>query len=596
MSAPSEARSERDDPESASRHSKTRPWQESNLTINILAITVGVTSALGAVLFIHVMRLTQHFFFDVLHPATIPFLGVTAIVLIPTLGGLLVAPITTYFAPETKGHGVPELMLAIRTKKGRLRPRAALMKLLASAITLTSGGSAGREGPIVLIGGGIGSTFSRIFNLTPGRTRRIIACGCAAAIAVVFNAPVAGSIFAIEIIIGDFAVRSFASVILSAVAGSVVGWYFLGSSPSFAIPAYGVVNPTEFGLFLALGVLAAGVALAFTYLLYKTDDLFEHGIRIPPILKPALGGLLVGIIAIWTPQVMGVGYDYINQVLTNDYAVWLLLMLIVLKMLATSFTLGSGASGGIMSPSLFMGAMLGTGFGTIAQRYLGTSIAHPGAYGLVGMAAVFGAAAQAPFTSIMLIFEMTRDYNLIVPVMFGVVIATVIYNHFRKTTIYTRKLIKRGVHYRFAHEVNVLEEIQVGEIMNKVVDSISEDTPYDKAYHAVFSSHHNGFPVVDREGLLVGIITEGDFGRHIITDTKRGHEVKLKEIMCTHVKSVYPDMSVWEVLKMFDTLKLGRFPVVSRDNPRKIIGIVTRSDIVHAYPEALKRHEIEFEI
>ena len=596
MSAPSEARSERDDPESASRHSKTRPWQESNLTINILAITVGVTSALGAVLFIHVMRLTQHFFFDVLHPATIPFLGVTAIVLIPTLGGLLVAPITTYFAPETKGHGVPELMLAIRTKKGRLRPRAALMKLLASAITLTSGGSAGREGPIVLIGGGIGSTFSRIFNLTPGRTRRIIACGCAAAIAVVFNAPVAGSIFAIEIIIGDFAVRSFASVILSAVAGSVVGWYFLGSSPSFAIPAYGVVNPTEFGLFLALGVLAAGVALAFTYLLYKTDDLFEHGIRIPPILKPALGGLLVGIIAIWTPQVMGVGYDYINQVLTNDYAVWLLLMLIVLKMLATSFTLGSGASGGIMSPSLFMGAMLGTGFGTIAQRYLGTSIAHPGAYGLVGMAAVFGAAAQAPFTSIMLIFEMTRDYNLIVPVMFGVVIATVIYNHFRKTTIYTRKLIRRGVHYRFAHEVNVLEEIQVGEIMNKVVDSISEDTPYDKAYHAVFSSHHNGFPVVDREGLLVGIITEGDFGRHIITDTKRGHEVKLKEIMCTHVKSVYPDMSVWEVLKMFDTLKLGRFPVVSRDNPRKIIGIVTRSDIVHAYPEALKRHEIEFEI
>jgi len=596
MSAPSEASSERDDPESASRHSKTRPWQESNLTINILAITVGVTSALGAVLFIHVMRLTQHFFFDVLHPATIPFLGVTAIVLIPTLGGLLVAPITTYFAPETKGHGVPELMLAIRTKKGRLRPRAALMKLLASAITLTSGGSAGREGPIVLIGGGIGSTFSRIFNLTPGRTRRIIACGCAAAIAVVFNAPVAGSIFAIEIIIGDFAVRSFASVILSAVAGSVVGWYFLGSSPSFAIPAYGVVNPTEFGLFLALGVLAAGVALAFTYLLYKTDDLFEHGIRIPPILKPALGGLLVGIIAIWTPQVMGVGYDYINQVLTNDYAVWLLLMLIVLKMLATSFTLGSGASGGIMSPSLFMGAMLGTGFGTIAQRYLGTSIAHPGAYGLVGMAAVFGAAAQAPFTSIMLIFEMTRDYNLIVPVMFGVVIATVIYNHFRKTTIYTRKLIKRGVHYRFAHEVNVLEEIQVGEIMNKVVDSISEDTPYDKAYHAVFSSHHNGFPVVDREGLLVGIITEGDFGRHIITDTKRGHEVKLKEIMCTHVKSVYPDMSVWEVLKMFDTLKLGRFPVVSRDNPRKIIGIVTRSDIVHAYPEALKRHETEYEI
>jgi CIC family chloride channel protein len=596
MNAPSEVSQGRDGPASDGHRSKTRPWQHDNLTINVLAITVGVLSALGAVLFIHVMRVTQHFFFDVLHPAMTPFFGVAAIILIPTLGGLLVAPITTYLAPETKGHGVPELMMAIRTKKGRLRPRAALMKLLASAITLTSGGSAGREGPIVLIGGSIGSTISGFFNLSPGRTRRIIACGCAAAIAVVFSAPLAGSIFAIEIIIGDFAVRSFASVVLSAVAGSIVGWYFLGSSPSFTIPAYGMVPPAEFGFFLVLGVLAAVVALLFTSLLYRMEHIFDHWLPIPRVLKPALGGLLVGIIAIWAPQVMGVGYDYINQVLTGDYVIWLLLVLIVLKPLATSFTLGSGASGGIMSPCLFMGAMLGTSFGSLVQRSLGFPMAHPGAYGLVGMAAVFGAAAQAPFTSTILIFEMTRDYNLIVPVMFGVVVATVIYNHFRKTTIYTQKLLRRGVYYRVAHEVNVLEEVKVGEIMHKGAESIGEDTPYDEAYRIVFTSHHNGFPVVDSEGLLVGIITEGDFGHHIITDRQRAHEVKLKEIMCTHVKSVYPDMSVWEVHKLFDTLKIGRFPVVSRDNPREILGIVTRSDIVHAYPQALKRHEMEFEI
>ena len=398
------------------------------------------------------------------------------------------------------------------------------------------------------------------------------------------------------VIIGDFAVRSFASVIFSAVAGSIVGWYFLGSSPSFTIPAYGAVAYTEFGLFLLLGVLAAGVALAFTSFLYKMDHVFEHWGRIPRILKPALGGLLVGVIAIWTPQVMGVGYDYINEVLTKDCVIWLLLALILLKLLATSFTLGSGASGGIMSPCLFMGAMLGTSFGMLAQRSLGYPLAHPGAYGLVGMASVFGAAAQAPFTSIMLIFEMTRDYNIVVPVMSGVVVATVIYNHFSKATIYTRKLIKRGVHYRVAHDVNVLEEIQVGEIMHRDVDTLHQDTPYDEAYHTVFTSHHNGFPVVDDEGLLVGIITEGDFGRHIITDTERAHQTKLKEIMCTHLKTVYPDTPVWEVHQMFDKLRLGRFPVVSRENPRKILGIVTRSDIVHAYPKALKRHETEFEI
>jgi len=542
------------------------------------------------------MELSKYFFFNILHSAAVPFLGIAAIVLIPAVGGLLVAPITTYLAPETKGHGVPELMMAIRTKKGLLRPHTALMKLVASAITITSGGSAGREGPIVLIGGGIGSTLARVFKLTPGRTRRIIACGCAAAIAVVFSAPVAGSIFAVEIIIGDFAVRSFASVLFSAVAGSFVGWYFLGSSPSFTVPAYGIVTPIEFGLFLLLGVLAAGVALAFTSTLYSMDRFFEHRVRIPPVLKPALGGLLVGIIAIWAPQVMGVGYDYINEVLTSEHVVWLLLGLVVLKLLATSFTLGSGASGGIMSPSLFMGAMLGTSFGMLAERTLKYPLAHPGAYGLVGMAAVFAAAAQAPFTSIMLIFEMTRDYNIVVPVMSGVVVATVIYHHFSRTSIYTQKLFKRGVRYRVAHDVNVLEEITVGEIMHEGVETIHQDMPYDEAYHMVFTSHHNGFPVVDNDGHLVGIITEGDFGRHMLTGTTRAHEVKLKEIMCTHVKTVYPDTPVWEVHQLFDQLRFGRFPVVSRDNPREIVGIVTRSDLIHAYPIALKRHEIDMEI
>jgi len=196
----------------------------------------------------------------------------------------------------------------------------------------------------------------------------------------------------------------------------------------------------------------------------------------------------------------------------------------------------------------------------------------------------------------MLIFEMTRDYNIVVPVMSGVVVATVIYHHFSRTSIYTQKLFKRGVRYRVAHDVNVLEEITVGEIMHEGVETIHQDMPYDEAYHMVFTSHHNGFPVVDNDGHLVGIITEGDFGRHMLTGTTRAHEVKLKEIMCTHVKTVYPDTPVWEVHQLFDQLRFGRFPVVSRDNPREIVGIVTRSDLIHAYPIALKRHEIDMEI
>jgi len=566
------------------------------LLINLVAIVVGILTALGAVAFIWIMRAFSFFFFDVVHRGLLPYLWVAAVILIPTLGGLLVAPITTYFAPETKGSGIPQLMMAIRMQKGITRRRVVLMKLLATAVTLTSGGSAGREGPIVQIGGAIGSTISRLFKLTPGRTRRIIACGCAAGIAVLFNAPIAGSIFAIEIIIGDFAVRSFASIIFSAVASSVVGYYFLGSSPSFLIPSYSVVTTGEYGYFLILGILAAAVALLFVTFLYWLEHIFEHRLIIPRWFKPALGGLAVGIIAVWAPKVMGVGYEFINVVLNSGYVLWVLFALVILKIAATSFTLGSGGSGGIMAPSLFMGAMLGTGFGTLVQRWMGLSLAQPGAYGLVGMAAVFGAAAQAPFTSMMLIFEMTRDYNLVLPVMFGVVVATVVYNHVSKTTIFTRKLTQLGVKYRVAHDVNVFEEIKIAEVMHHEVETLSENMSYHDAYEVVFSSHHNGFPVVNDAGELVGMVCESDFARLLIKDEKRAEQLKLKDFAVHKVVTVTPEQSAWEVLKLFDRLHYGRYPVVDPKDPKKLLGIVTRSDIIHAYPYALRHHEIEYEV
>jgi len=569
------------------------------LLINLVAIVVGVLTAFGTVAFIWVMRVLHAFFFEVVHGGLLPYLGAAAVVLIPTLGGLLVAPITAYIAPETKGSRIPHLMMAIRMQKGMTRRRVVLMKLLATAITLTSGGSAGREGPIVQIGGAIGSTMSRVFRLTPGRTRRIIACGCAAAgIAVVFNAPIAGSIFAIEIIVGDFAVRSFASIIFSAVAGSVVGYQFLGSSPSFVIPAYSVVTTVEYSFFLVLvlGVLAAAVALAFTALLYRMEHIFEHRIRVPRWLKPALGGLAVGIIAIWAPQVMGVGYDFVSEVLTSEHLMWFLLALVPLKLLATSFTLGSGFSGGIMSPSLFMGAMLGTSFGSLVQRWLGTPLAHPGAYGLVGMAAVFGAAAQAPFTAMIFVFEMTRDYNLILPLMFAVVVATMLYNHFSKTSIFTRKLQQLGIKYRVAHDVNVYEEITVGEVMHREVESLNENMSYHDAYEVVFGSHHNGFPVVNDAGELVGMVCESDFARLLIKDEKHAEGLKLKDFAVHRAVTVTPEQSAWDVLKLFDKLRYGRYPVVDPKDPKRLVGIVTRSDIIHAYPYALRHHEVEYEV
>jgi len=578
---------------------RLHPGFPQNLTINLLAITVGIATAFGTALFILMMRWCRYFFFDVVQPELVPFLGSASIIFIPVLGGLLMGPIVTYLSPEARGSGVPQLMMAIDRIKGRVRARVIFSKIVATVLTLSSGGSAGREGPIIQIGGSIGAFVARLFAITPGRTRWLIASGCAAGIAVLFDTPIAGTIFAMEVIVGDYAIRSFASIIFAAVAGSVVGHYVLGPSPSFLIPSYKPLVWHEYGFFLVLGLLAAVAGLLFVKLLYATESVFTR-VRIPAWLKPAVGGLGVGIVALWAPQIMDTGYSFMNQMLKQEFLVsnlvTALVVLLVLKIVATSLTVGSGGSGGVFAPSVFIGGTLGAAIGNLANRVLDTPFQNPGAYALVGMAAVLGATIQAPFTAMIMIVEMTNDYSLVMPLMLAVTVATLVYNHYLRYSAFTLKLHQLGVHRRAFHDVNVLEEIQVGEIMHKDVEGINEDTPYDKAYHAVFSSHHNGFPVVDREGLLVGIITEGDFGRHIITDTKRAHEVKLKEIMCTHVKSVYPDMSVWEVHKLFDKLKLGRFPVVSRDNPRKIIGIVTRSDIVHAYPEALKRHEIEFEI
>ncbi len=402
-----------------------------------------------------------------------------------------------------------------------------------------------------------------------------------------------------EVIVGDYAIRSFASIIFASVAGSVVGYYVLGPSPSFLIPSYKPFVWHEYGFFLALGLLAAVASLLFVKLLYATESVFTR-VRFPAWLKPAMGGLGVGVIALWAPQIMDTGYEFMNQMLKQEFLVsnlvTALAVLLVLKIVATSLTVGSGGSGGVFAPSVFIGGTLGAAIGNLANRVLDTPFQNPGAYALVGMAAVLGATIQAPFTAIIMIVEMTNDYSLVMPLMLAVTVATLVYNHFLRYSAFTLKLHQLGVHRRTLHHVNVLEEIKVGEIMHRDVEGINEDTPYDEAYRIVFTSHHNGFPVVDREGLLTGIITEGDFGRHIITDTQRAHEVRLKEIMCTQVKTVYADTLVWEVHKLFDTLKLGRFPVVSRENPREIVGIVTRSDIVHAYPEALKRHETEFEI
>ena len=280
------------------------------------------------------------------------------ILIIPAIGGLIVGPIIYFFAPEAKGHGVPEVMEAILLRGGAIRPRVAFLKAVASAITIGSGGSVGREGPIIQIGSSIGSMVGQFFRIPSKKLKTLVACGAAAGIAAAFNAPIAGALFAVEIILMDFAVAQFSPIVISSVMATVISRSFEGDFAAFIVPKYQLVSTYEIGFYFILGALSGIVSFLFIKALYLSEDYFDNKLMIPEYLKPALGGLGVGIIALVFPQIMGVGYDSINNALYGNMIWYIAIALVFIKILATSLTLGSGGSGGIFAPSLFMGAML----------------------------------------------------------------------------------------------------------------------------------------------------------------------------------------------------------------------------------------------
>ncbi|MFN2166373.1 MAG: chloride channel protein, partial [Anaerolineae bacterium] len=415
------------------------------------ALVVGLGTGVGAVAFIWLLRFLQGLFTDLGDwlQATV---GVVGLVAVPVLGALIAGPLITFFAKEAKGHGVPEVMQAIALRGGRIRPVVVVVKALASAACIGSGGSAGREGPIVQIGSALGSTLGQWFHLSDDRIRNLVACGAASGISAVFNAPIAGVIFALEVILGEFTTRYFGTVVVAAVASGIVSRALLGDQPAFHVPVYTLVSPLEIVLYALLGVLAAGGAILFVRVLYWFEDRFDDW-RFPDYLKPAIGGLLTGIVGLWFPQVLGAGLEFIGESISGgEVAVGLLLALAAMKILATSFTLGSGNSGGVFAPALFIGAMLGGAFGQGAHSLLPGLTAEPGAYALVGMAALFAAAAHAPITAILIVFEMSGDYRLILPLMFATVISTLLSEYLHPDSIYTLKLTRRGIRLERGHD------------------------------------------------------------------------------------------------------------------------------------------------
>lgn len=554
----------------------------------LIAAIVGICVGFIIVLFIEMIARSEHLFFSSIRGHLV-FLGPAAVILIPALGGLVVAFMTS-LAPEARGHGVPQVMKAIALKQGYMRPVAVLVKTFASVISIGSGASVGREGPAVYLGAGVGSIFARIFRLSEARIKNLVACGTAAGISAVFNAPITGVMFALEVILRDFGARALSTVVVSSVSASIIVRMYLGESPAFIVPLYSLWSPWEIFLYLGLGVLAAFISLFFIFSLDSLERIAER-IRIPIWLKTCLGGFLVGCIGYFFPDVFGMGFSGIEKALHGNIALDLMLALVFMKVFATSLSLSTGSSGGTFAPSLFTGAMLGGAFGMFCQGRFPFPVAPPGAYAIVGMASVFAGSFHSPVTAIMLIFEMTGDYQMILPIMVAAVVAASISQLVSRESIDTVKLVREGLNLASLEEVRVLGAIQVCDAMTKDFELINRRLSVKELIDKMSREQNKIFFVVTNDGKLTGRIRRKD-----LQDILMEKDVSLiiAEDITTPVKEYcFPDDPLSEAASLMMHHHLTALPVVDPRDPRQVIGVLKSEDVFRAYTqEAIKRDEI----
>ncbi len=562
----------------------------------ILAVIIGIIGGYGAVGFRYAISGVQHLAYGIAEPGFSFILGLPWYLrlAIPVLGGLIVGPIVTFMASEAKGHGVPEVMASVATSGGIIRGRVAAAKVVASAVTIGSGGSAGSEGPIVQIGSAVASKLGQLLRVSPRRMKTFVGCGAAAGIAATFNAPVAGMLFAVEIILGDFGVAQLSPIIVSSVTATAISRAYLGSAPAFAVPGYELASPIELLYYVALGVAAGLVAVAFARSLSASESFFER-LRVPDWLKPAIGGLVIGILGVvGMSHVFGVGYEFIEEALSGHLTLLLLLLLIVAKIVATSATLGSGGSGGILAPSLFLGAMTG-GVVWYAASAISPNIVTSsyGAYALVGMAAVVASATRAPLQAILILFELTGGYEVILPLMLSSIIAVIVGHQLMEESIYTVKLRAKGILLRRGTEINVLKGMRVQEVMSSEVFTVPHNMRLGPFLDLVAEIPvHSSIFVVDAEEQLIGNISYQEI-RRVLSDIQALEPLLVvTDVANLDTRSVAPQDTLDVAMRMFESRSHEELPVIDPTCPGRIIGSLHRADVDEAYQNEIQRRDL----
>ncbi|HEY8321642.1 MAG TPA: chloride channel protein [Candidatus Baltobacteraceae bacterium] len=541
----------------------------------VASALVGLGGGYGAVAFRWLISGEQYLAFDYLRPL-LGFLGPAAVVPVLILGGVTTAFIVNRFAKEAKGHGVPEVMASVALQGGIMHPRVIAVKSLASATCIGFGGSVGREGPIVQIGAAIGSLLGQLFRAPTPIVRTLVACGAAAGISATFNAPIGGVFFASEVILGDFAPRSFATIVVASVVAAVIGRANFGNHASFSAAPFYLVSPAELGLYAVLGVIAAVWAAGFVKLLYFFEDRFDAS-KIDPLVKAALGFGAVGVIGIWFPQVFGVGYSSMDAILASHVPGWHSFALAILKPLATSLTLGGGGSGGVFAPSLFTGAMVGNSFGAAVHAMFPSWTASAAAYGLVGMAAVFAAASEAPITAIMIVFEMSDDYTIILPLMVCTVIATILGRRLLGYTVYELKLVRRGIDWARARRPRPFSRVLVAGVERAPTVVAALDDRIDAIAARLEGSAEFVIPVV-RSDTFVGVVTAADVAAKMRSEP----HATIASIVRAPRSVLHSDDTLEGAATAMADPDVELLAVVDRATGA-LQGIVTRRDVLRAY-------------
>ncbi len=505
--------------------------------------------------------------------------------LIPITGMILLIPLSLLFPGEINGYGFTKFLRKVNLEGGYIKARTIVLKTVSTALTIGTGNSAGVEGPIAQIGGAMGSQVGQFFRVSGNRMKVYIAAGCAGGIAGMFNAPIAGVFFASEIVLlGTFEISSFAALVVASSMSTVVTRAYYGAHPTFFIPEYTLVNPyVEIPLYALMAVIVGVLAVFHIRIFYYVRDWYCKW-KIHPLLKPVSGALLIGIIGIGFPQVMGDRYDFIEDVLHGESIGWVIFALIFLKILATAITLGSGGAGGVFAPALFIGAMVGSTFGWLANKVIPTMTANPGAYATVGIGAFLAASTHAPMTAIFLLFEMTGNYLIIIPVMITAIIGTMVAKTFESDSIDTVDFTREGIDIHEGREVAVMKSLRVGVAMTEDVDFISERANINQLFEIFRMAKRSFyFPVVNDTGKLTGIVSLQDIKNLIHSDYRDRVGQQVGSICNRNVIFLTHEDTLYTAMKLFDVKGIEEIPVVDDYENKWVVGMIKRRNVIAAY-------------